>query len=82
MLNDPIVLRGTRRGNFNTVSNVLRETQDPNVIVERLYLTTLSRYPNDSERAIATNYLRAGKIEERTEDLQFVLLNKLEFIFN
>jgi hypothetical protein len=82
MMNDTIVLRGERRTNPGTVAAVLQATNDPDAIAERHYLATLSRFPTNEERAIAGQYLRGGKREERTEDLQYVLLNKLEFLFH
>jgi hypothetical protein len=83
MMNDMIVIRGVRRsGGTTTVAAILNETRDPNAITEKLYLATLSRYPTDGERALATQYLRGGAVEDRTEDLHYVLLNKIEFLFN
>ena len=82
IMNDQIILRASHRSVPTTVAAVLRETQDPSVITERLYLATLSRFPTEAELAAAASYLRGGKLDERTEDLQFVLLNKLEFLFN
>lgn len=57
-------------------------SNDPDTIVEQLYLMTLSRRPTADERRIAGDYLRAGTLTERGEDLQFVLINSLEFLFN
>lgn len=82
MMNDSLVLRACRRSMNTTVTAILKATLDPDQITERLYLATLSRYPTVNERMIATQYLRGGKVEDRTEDLQYVLLNKLEFLFN
>lgn len=82
MMNDPMVLRGTKRSQPTHVQTILRETRDPVAITNRLYLATLGRYPTDEERGVAAQYLTAGNIEDRTEDLQYALLNKLEFLFN
>jgi hypothetical protein len=82
MMNDMIVLRGVRRSGGTTVAAILAETRDPGAITEKLYLATLSRYPTEGERALATQYLRGGTVEDRVEDLQYVLLNKIEFLFN
>jgi len=82
MMNDILVLRGVRRSGATTVGAILSQTLDPNAITERLYLATLSRYPTEGERALATQYLRGGAVEDRAEDLQYVLLNKIEFLFN
>ncbi len=82
LLNDPVVTNRIRRAPGNTVQLVLAASNDPNVIVERLYLTALSRPPSASEKQIAVNYLKDGALPERTEDLLYVLINSLEFLFS
>ncbi|MDQ3280922.1 MAG: DUF1549 and DUF1553 domain-containing protein [Acidobacteriota bacterium] len=82
MLNDAQVVTRVRRATRgSTVQQVLTATTDPASIVDRLYLATLSRRPTAEEKQTAIDYLRAGEIAARTEDLQFVLLNTLEFSF-
>jgi hypothetical protein len=81
MMNDPIVTTRVRRASNSTVSKVLAAMSDPGTITDQLYLITLSRRPTSAERQIAIDYLRAGVLAERAEDLQFVLLNSLEFLF-
>jgi len=71
-----------RRANNSTVQKVLNATSDPGAVADQLYLATLSRRPTAQERQMAVAYLKAGALAERTEDLQFVLLNSLEFLFN
>jgi len=82
MMNDPTVTTRVKRANNSTVQKILAATSDPGAITDQLYLATLSRRPNTQERQIAIDYLRGGTLAERTEDLQFVLLNSLEFLFN
>ncbi|MEA2490086.1 MAG: hypothetical protein QOH21_1878 [Acidobacteriota bacterium] len=81
LLNDPIVTNRVRRTNNSTVQKVLAATNDPGTVADQLYLATLSRRPTAAERTIAINYLRGGTLAERAEDLQFALLNTLEFLF-
>jgi len=81
MMNDTIVTTRVRRTNNSTVSKVLASTSDPGTIADQLYLATLSRRPTTFERQVAIDYLRAGVLTERAEDLQFVLINSLEFLF-
>jgi Protein of unknown function (DUF1553)/Protein of unknown function (DUF1549) len=81
MMNDPIVTTRVRRANNSTVLKVLASTSDPGAIADQLYLATLSRRPTAAERQIAIDYLRAGTLVERAEDLQFTLINSLEFLF-
>ena len=70
-----------RRASNSTVSKVLASTSDPGAITDQLYLATLSRRPTSAERQIAIDYLLAGTLAERAEDLQFSLINSLEFLF-
>jgi Protein of unknown function (DUF1549)/Protein of unknown function (DUF1553) len=82
LMNDlNVTLRVKRTTPNSTVARVLAATSDPAVIVEELYLATLSRKPTSGESQLAVDYLKAGALTERTEDLQYVLLNSLEFLF-
>ncbi len=82
MMNDSVVANRVRRSSGNTVQVTLAATNDPNVVAEKLYLAALSRPPSADEKAIAVEYLRAGPLVERTEDLLYVLINSLEFLFS
>ena len=56
---------------------------DAGAIVDSLYLNIVGRRPTASERNAAINYLNSGNnLTQKSEDLQFALINKLEFIFN
>ncbi|HYI11927.1 MAG TPA: DUF1553 domain-containing protein [Thermoanaerobaculia bacterium] len=74
LMNDPVVTSRIRQSNGTTT--------DPDAVADKLYLATLSRRPTEDERRIAVEYLREGNLTERAEDLQYVLLNSLEFLFN
>jgi hypothetical protein len=81
MMNNTVITQRVKRANNSTVQKTLAATSDPNVIVDKLYLATLSRHPTASEKQIAVDYLKGGSLAQRAEDLQFVLLNSLEFLF-
>ncbi|HWS72204.1 MAG TPA: DUF1553 domain-containing protein, partial [Thermoanaerobaculia bacterium] len=81
LLNDPIVVTRTRSTTAGSTVSKLK-TSDPATIAETLYLATLSRYPTATEKQAAIDYIKSGDAVKKTEDLQFVLLNKLEFLFN
>jgi hypothetical protein len=82
MLNDQTVTTRVKRNTANsTVSKVLTSTTDPGTVTDQLYLATLSRKPTAQERQVAIDFLKAGTLNDRAEDLQFVLLNSLEFLF-
>lgn len=84
LMNDfTVVLTRIRRSTANsTVAKVLASTTDPASIVDQLYVATLSRHPTTAERTQAVSFLGAGTLSQRTEDLQWALLNSLEFIFD
>ncbi|MEA2342232.1 MAG: hypothetical protein QOF63_401 [Thermoanaerobaculia bacterium] len=84
LMNDgTVVVNRTHRATANsTVAKTLASTTDPNVIADQLYLYTLSRYPTPAEKTQAVAYLKSGTLASKTEDLQWVLLNSLEFLFN
>ncbi|HET8773440.1 MAG TPA: DUF1553 domain-containing protein, partial [Thermoanaerobaculia bacterium] len=82
MMNDPVVANRVRRAAGNTVQLTLAATNDPNTVAEKLYLAALSRPPTADEKRIAVEYLKAGPLVERTEDLLYVLINSLEFLFS
>jgi len=83
LMNDTIITtRVKRTTNNSTVNKVLATTTDPGSIVDQLYLATLSRKPAAAERASAVAYLQGGNLQQRTEDLQFALINSLEFLFD
>jgi hypothetical protein len=84
LMNDgTVVVNRTHRSAANsTVAKTLTSTTDPNVIADQLYLMTLSRYPTVAEKQQAVAYLKSGTLAQKTEDLQWVLLNSLEFLFD
>jgi hypothetical protein len=49
--------------------------------IEQLYLATLSRYPTEDEKTKLAS-LRKGARDQWLSDVQWALLNKLDFIFN
>ncbi|HEX3109675.1 MAG TPA: DUF1553 domain-containing protein, partial [Thermoanaerobaculia bacterium] len=83
LLNNTIVTTRVKRATTNsTVSKVLASTTDPGTIVDQLYVATLSRYPTQTERTLAINYLNSGNVSQHAEDLQYALINQLEFLFD
>ena len=70
----------------STVAQVVAAKATPEQAVDTLFVATLSRLPTPGERADALAILTAlpaGKtFASACEDLQFALLNKLDFLFN
>jgi hypothetical protein len=84
LMNDQtvVVSRVHKNTANSTVSKLIAQTTDPNTIVTQLYLTTLSRRPTTSESQKSVTYLQSGTLSQKTEDLQWVLINSLEFQFD
>jgi len=51
-------------------------------IVEELFLAALSRSPRPAETQVALRILREGDRRQRAEDLQWALVNSVEFLLN
>ena len=66
----------------SNVQRLLRVTNEPPVIIEELYLATLSRYPSSRETLVASEAMSQLGIRRGAESLQWALLNKLEFLFS
>lgn len=83
LLNDRIVTDRVKATATNsTVKNLLAASKDPATLVQGLYLATLCRYPTAAERIAGVTYLGSGDLTKKTEDLQYSLLNRLEFLFD
>jgi len=83
LLNDHVVTDRIAATNpASLVARLIQQSTDPATIAEGLYLNTLSRYPTADEKVQAVAYLKSGDLAGKTEDLQFALINKLEFLFN
>jgi hypothetical protein len=84
LMNHPFVVSRCRvTGNSESGSLAARVLAYPDPqLVDALFLTILSRYPSEEERAAALKALASGDRRARVEDLQWVLYNKVDFIFN
>ena len=66
----------------STIGTALRENDSPTEIIWRLYLATLSRFPSDDEVALLLPMMNELGNAEGAESLQWILMNKLDFLFN
>lgn len=81
LMNNPFVTRRARAENGSTVEQLVKSDRSGEAIVEALYLSTLSRPPLPAERALAASWIEQDR-QTGVEDLQWALLNKLDFVFN
>jgi len=82
-MNNTFVTNRIHRANAGSrVGALLQQTTDPATIVKQLYLYTLSRPATDAEVAEQLpNFQKLGN-QSAAESLQWVLLNRLQFLFN
>ncbi len=95
MMNNGFVMNRVHQGNFTNVTypetrqyqsivRVLLAT--PNLsnddLVRQLYLNTLSRTPTEEELVKIRTYFSTMTKQQVAESLQWVLLNKIDFLFN
>jgi len=81
LMNSPFVNRRIKAENGSKVEQLVKSDKSNAAIVDELYLATLSRKPRDEEKQLAITWLETDR-KQGTEDLQWSLLNKLDFIFN
>ncbi|MEO8587549.1 MAG: DUF1549 domain-containing protein [Acidobacteriota bacterium] len=88
LMNDSVVVipRTKNSAAGSAVNKLIASNATPTVIVQTLFVNTLSRNPSSDELAKGValfSNLQAGQTKTSVaEDLQFTLLNKIDFIFN
>lgn len=62
--------------------NLIQSSRNPAEVMNRLYLTILSRFPTEEELRIAREYRRSAAVNEREAvvDLAWALINGAEFL--
>jgi hypothetical protein len=83
LMNNAFVMTRIHQNNAGSrVATLLSQTQNAQTIIRDLYLNTLSRPPRADEIAAATLMFQQLGNRAAAEGLQWMLLNKLDFIFN
>lgn len=75
---------GNAAANVSSRSRILQIDADAKTdddAIQRMFIATLSRYPSDAELLAARKY-KVGARAQWLSDLQWALVNKLDFIFN
>jgi hypothetical protein len=82
LMNSPFVMSRIHQNNQGSrVQGLLSQNADAQTIIEQLFLNTLSRPPTSQELALFTPAFQQGN-RPAAEGLQWILLNKLDFLFN
>jgi hypothetical protein len=70
----------------NAAERLAASSYDDEEVIKRLFVQTLGRYPTPEEAAVVASTVatsnKSGGRREWVENLQWALLNKLDFIFN
>lgn len=78
MMNSQDMQRGSR-----VVGILLQKSKDPAVIIEQLFLATLTRRPTDAERALVMKHVQSfPDANKALHDVVWSLLNCSEFVSN
>ena len=65
------------------IAKILEANLAPADAIDEIYLAALSRFPDESERRIALDYVStAPELRRGLEDVLWSLLNAREFAFN
>jgi len=80
LMNSAFVTRRVRAESGSLVQRLIASPKTSGEIVDELFLATLSRYPTLQEKNTAARWLDADRAS--ASDLQWVLLNKVDFVFN
>lgn len=81
LMNNSFVTSRVQAANNSRVEQLVKSSRSAAEIVEEMYLATLSRPPRGDELRIAVSWIEADR-RQGAEDLQWSLLNKLDFVFN
>jgi hypothetical protein len=81
LMNGPFVREKIKAAPGSFLRRLLEGNRPDEEIIRELYWKFLSRPPEDREIAMARDLLRADR-RRGYEDLQWVLVNKVEFLFN
>jgi hypothetical protein len=88
LMNDGFVTNRIRATGTGATASLLQLAlvQSPSdaALIDRLYLTVLSRPPSDAEKAVATRIMQSGRgtRTDRASSILWALFNKVDFIFN
>ena len=70
------------RNTSNRIGRLLKEAKTDKLILDDLYLATLSRMPTAEDYKVANDHLAKSKEKRQAwEDLQWALINSKEFLF-
>jgi hypothetical protein len=83
MMNNAFITTRIHQNNAGSrVQTLLAQTSNPDVIIRQLFMNTLSRPATSDETAFFKGLFQQQGTRAAAENLQWVLLNKMDFVFN
>jgi hypothetical protein len=83
LMNNTVVMNRIHQTNQGSqVQTLVAQNADNETIISQLYLNTLSRHPTRDEIASLMPLFQQQGKKVAAENLQWVLINKLDFVFN
>ena len=89
LMNDGFVSTRIRASGTGSTASLLQQAMaqagtNDNELINRLFLSVLSRMPSAEERAVAQRVLQSGRgvRSDRASTLLWALYNKVDFVFN
>jgi len=82
MMTAPTVVDRVAAKPNTALQRLLDSSKKDNEVVEELFLSTLSRQPKPAEAEVALRILKEGDRKQKAEDIQWALLNTVEFLLN
>jgi hypothetical protein len=81
LMRSPVVNERVLAANDSRVQRLLDTYKDDGQVVDELFMSTLSREPSQPEKALAISALTRNRVEG-AQNVQWVLLNLVEFLYN
>jgi hypothetical protein len=82
MMTAPTVVDRVGSKTNGRLQQLLDSGKSDEQVIEEMFLSTLSRQPKPAESELAVRLLRDGDRKQRAGDIQWVLLNTVEFLLN
>ena len=82
MMNSKLVKEKAKAASGSYLAGLLAQGEEDGRIVDSLYWQFLTRGPSAEEMRMSLSLLAERGREAGSEDLQWILMNKLEFLFN
>lgn len=82
MMTAPTVVDRVAGRPASRVQTLITNKASDRALIEELFLSTLSRNPRPEEMDVAQGILRGGNRLEKAQDIQWALLNTVEFLLN